>query len=133
MTGDDIVAAMLRDNPALTAVVPVAQINVAALPDNTPLPNLLVTQTTSVDRQFLKQGPSVRVIDRVSVKVRAGNHLQRRAVIRLVRACCAGKTGSIGGGSNVAIMTAGQGPDLSGPGTSYEKTQDFRVSFDDPT
>lgn len=133
MNGDDIVGAMLIEYAPLTAVVAVTGIKTVAIPDNTPLPNLLITVVSSVDRQPLRRGSFVRVKDRVQVKVRAQNHEERREVIRLVRKCCAGMTGAIGGGVNVAILTAGQGPDLRGPGNSYEKAQDFSVSFDDPT
>lgn len=50
--------------------------------------------------------------------------------MKLVRDCCAGRTGNIGGGVNVSILTAGRGPELNGPGNTYERTADFRVSYD---
>ena len=133
MTGDEIVANLLRDYAPLTAIVETRAIKTGALPDPAPIPSVLVTVVSSVDRQQLERNPVVHVTDRVAVKARARNHAERREIIRLVRKCCAGMIGDIGGGLNVVIQTAGQGPDLSGPGNSYEKAQDLRVSFDDPT
>ncbi|QQV76527.1 hypothetical protein H5J25_13850 [Sphingomonas aliaeris] len=133
MTGDEIVGTMLRECASLTALVEAQNIMLDELPDSATIPNLLVTSVSSVDRQQLERGSSVRVTERVAVKVRANNSQERREIIRLVRKCCAGMIGAIGGGANVAILTAGQGPNLRGPGNSFERTQDFRVSFDDPT
>lgn len=47
----------------------------------------------------------------------------------LIRRCCAGKTGDIGGGESVSILMAGRGPDLTSSTGIFEKTQDFRVSY----
>jgi hypothetical protein len=130
LEGSDILGALMTADAELLAVVPAAQMKAGRLPDGTPLPALLARTVSSVDRQPLKRGPLVRRTDRVSVTVRAASHRDRKAVIGLVRKCCAGKTGDIGGGLNVSILTAGMGPDLNGPGDSFEKTQDFRVSWD---
>jgi hypothetical protein len=78
----------------------------------------------------LKREAVTRTIDRISVTVRAANERDRASVIGLVVNACAGLTGNIGGGSSVSILTAGRGPYLSGPGDTYEQTQDFRVSYD---
>jgi len=132
MTGVDIVGALLLAETALTEVVPADRIKAAVLSDGIALPALLVRTVRSVDRQPLKRGGFVRVTDRVSVTVRAASYESQRAVIKLFRKL-AGRTGNIGGGLRVSILTAGIGPDVGGPAASFEQTQDFRVTFDDPT
>lgn len=128
--GCDIIGALLRDaNPLLDKVV-AERIRASRLPDGIELPALLVRGVSSVDRQSLKRRALVRRTDRVAVTVRAASDVDRRDIIALVRQCCAGRTGNLGGGRNVSILTAGTGPDVNGPGDSYEKTQDFRVSWD---
>jgi hypothetical protein len=129
-TGADIVGALLRADPAVTALVPEPSIKLGKLPDGVELPALLVRVISSNERQPLKRGEKTRTIDRVSVAVRAANYRDQTLAMRLVRKCCAGKTGAVAGGESVSILTAGTGPDLNGPGNSFEQTQDFRVSFD---
>lgn len=131
MTGADIVGELLRADSAVTDAVPLAQIKGGALPDEITLPALLVRTISSVERQPLKRGQTVRVVDRVAVAVRAASYAEQRVIIALVKDCCRGRTGDIGGGLRVSILTAGTGPDLRGPANSYEQTQDLRVSFDD--
>lgn len=133
MSGVDIVGALLRADANVTAMIPAASIKAGRLPDDVSLPALLVRKTSGVDRQTLKRGATRRTTDRVSVTVRAANYRDQVAAMSLVRASCAGRTGDIGGGTNVAILTAGTGPDVNGPGDSFEQTQDFKVSFDEPT
>jgi hypothetical protein len=130
LEGSDIIGALLVAYPALAEIAATDRIKAGRLPDGIALPALLVRTVSSVDRQPLKRGALVRRTDRVSVAVRASSHRERKAMIATVRLCCAGKTGNLGGGLNVSILTAGMGPDVNGPGDSYEKTQDFNVSFD---
>jgi len=130
MTGVTIIGALLRADASLLAVVPADRIKAGRLPDGVALPALLVRTVSSIDRQTLKRGVTVRTTDRVSVTVRAASYRDQRAVIEMVRAACAGRVGDIGGGSRVSILTAGTGPDVNGPANSFEQAQDFRVSFD---
>lgn len=130
LEGSDILGALMTIDAALLAVVPLAQMKAGRLPDGTPLPAILARTISSVDRQPLTRGALVRRTDRVAVTVRARSHRERKIIIALLRTCCAGRTGNLGGGLNVSILTAGMGPDLNGPADSFEKTQDFKVSFD---
>lgn len=130
MTGVDIIGALLCDDDALLAVVPIGRIKAGALPDDVPLPALLVRCVSSVEQQKLKRQTVTRTVDRVSVAVRAASYSEQRTVIALVKLICAGMTGEVGGGESVSILTAGTGPDVRGPGDSFEQTQDFRVSYD---
>lgn len=133
MTGADIIGVLLRADQAVLGAVPAASIKGGQFPEGQALPALLVRTVSLVDRQPLKWAGWVRVTARISVTVRAVSYRDQNAIIALVRACCAGRTGDIGGAKRVSILTAGLGPDVIGPGNSFEQTQDFRVSFDAET
>ncbi|MDZ7893876.1 MAG: hypothetical protein U5M50_02270 [Sphingobium sp.] len=128
--GSDIVGAVLTGVPAMTNMVPAAQIKAGRLPDDCPLPALLVRIISTVERTKLRRVGAVRVVDRVSVTVRAGSHRDRKTLGAAVVACLAGRTGEVGGGARVAIVNAGSGPEVDGPGNSYERSHDFRVSYE---
>ncbi len=130
MTGVDIIGALLLADKASVDIATNARIKAGALPENIALPAFLVRLVSSVERQALKRGGLVRTIDRVSVTVRAATYREQVAAIRVIRRACAGRTGAVGAATSVSILTAGTGPDLRGPGNSFEQTQDFRVSFD---
>lgn len=130
MSGVDIIGALLRADTDVLDLVPETTIKAGRLPDGVSLPALLVKVISTVELQTLIRGPTTRTVDRVSVTVRAASYRDQRLAIRLVTACCAGRTGDVGGGVRVSILTAGTGPELDGPGNSFERTQDFRVSYD---
>lgn len=130
MTGADIIGALLRADTDVIALVVVANIKGGRLPDDVTLPALLVKVTSTVERQPLKRSTLTRTVDRVSVTVRAASYNDQRQAIIRSRKACAGKTGNIAGALNVSILTAGAGPELDGPGNTFERTQDFRVSYD---
>ncbi|HEX7856093.1 MAG TPA: hypothetical protein VF503_20630 [Sphingobium sp.] len=130
MSGVDIISALLRAYAPLLELVSEEKIKEGRLPAGIELPALLVTETSQVERQPLKRGQTVRTLDRVSVTGSFKSVRDRKVVMELVKQCCAGKVGEIGGGHAVSILTAGRGPDLNGPGDIFQKTQDFRVSYD---
>lgn len=132
MTGADIVGALLRAHQPLTDVVPADSIKGGRLPISVPLPALLVKTISGNERQRLKRGKSVRRTDRIQVTVRAASWDEQLTIIDLVVDACADRIGSMDGAANYAVLTAGRGPDLEGPGDSYEQAQDFRASFDKP-
>lgn len=132
MTGADIVGELLRGYAPLLAQVPAARIKGGRLGLKIQLPALLVRTTSSVERQRLKRGSTVRTTDRVSVTVRADSYDEQLQIMDLVVDACADRTGTIAEAERVAVLTAGRGPDVEGPGDSFEQAQDFRVSFDKP-
>jgi hypothetical protein len=132
MSGVTIISTLLEESEALLAAVPISRIKAGRLPDDAPLPALLIRRVSMTEEQMLKRGAVVRTIERISVAVRAGAYRDVAPILKLVRAACAGKLGTIGDFNNVAVLTAGMGPDVIGPGNSFEGTQDFRVSFDSP-
>lgn len=129
ITGVGILGGLLRDNADLIALAPAAQIKAGKLPDGTPLPALLLRTVSSIELQYLKGGTKKRLVDRVSVTVRAETYRQQQKLIALIQSIGASQIGDIGGAEKVAIRTAGTGPDLNGPGNSFEQSQDFRVTF----
>jgi hypothetical protein len=132
VTGADIITALLRQDSAGVAMTPIEWIKMGQLPATVTLPVLLVRVVSSSDRQPLKWTPQTRMTDRVSVTVRADTYRDQVKAMKLVRAACGGRTGDIADARAVSVLTAGKGPDLSGPGNTFEQACDFRVSFIDP-
>jgi hypothetical protein len=132
MTGADVIGELLCGYPPLIIEVPIARIKGGRLPADTPLPALLVRTISSVERQRLKRGRTVRTTDRISVTVRAASWDDQLRIIDLVVDACADRIGTFAGLARTSVLTAGRGPDLDGPGDSFEQAQDFRVSFDKP-
>ncbi len=132
MSGVSIISALLADHSALLAVVPVGQIKAGKFPDGIAPPSLLIRHVSTVEQQMLRRSEVVHTVERIAVTVRCAQYRQVGAILELVRKACAGKTGGIGGFANVAVLTAGTGPDVNGPAHTFERTQDLRVSFDAP-
>lgn len=132
MTGAEIIGVLLLNHLPLLAAVPLERIKADALPDGVALPALLVTDISLVERLTLRRGEQVRVTERIRVTVRAKTGDERRAVMKLVRSCCAHFTGNMQGATGIAVLADGRGPGLTGVGGSFEQAQDFRVTFSEP-
>lgn len=131
ITGVDVICARLHASDDLVAVVPAAKIKGGALPENIVLPAILVLLVSSSERPTLAQEADYRFIDRVEVKVRATSYRQQRQIIALVRSAGAfDHLDEIAGAQRVSSLKAGRGPDLRGPGNSFDQSFDFRVSGD---
>lgn len=134
MSGADILGSLLRGSAPLSAKVRASGIRGGRLADNEPLPVLLVRSLSIVDRQSLALEAMVRVTERVSVTVRAGSYLDCKTIVTLVRS--AGRAGMViakmDEARNISVLTAGAGPELNGPGNSFERSQDFTVTYDAP-
>lgn len=128
--GCTIVGTLLRNYSGLVGIVPTANIKEGATPKGASLPLVLLENVSSVEpNQPLSRPDALLTVDRVAVTIRAASVRERKVIRWLVVRACAGKTGDIAGAKNVAILTAGAGPDLRGPGDSFDKTQDLRVSY----
>jgi hypothetical protein len=135
MTGISIMGALLRAEPDLLALVPEARIKAGRLPEGVDLPAIVVRTISVTERQPLSGADDEweRTTARISVTVRAASWAEKEAVVGLIRdKFRASRTGEIGGGTRVALRKAGLGPDVDGPGNTFEQTQDFRVSYDAP-
>lgn len=133
MSGVTIIGELLRSDPNRPGSVAETSIKIGIQPEGAGLPFLVVAEVSQVERQMLKRGATVHTTDRISVTGRFASVRDRITLMNWVKNCCAGRTGAVAGFANVSILTAGRGPDLNGPGGSFEKTQDFRVSYDAPT
>jgi len=127
MSGVSIIGALLGADPSITATIKAGQ-----LPDGVALPALLVRSVSMVERVTLTRGNYVRVKERVSVTVRAASYREQRSLLKLARDACAGEFGTIAGFENASVINAGTGPDVIGPGNTFEQTQDFMTSFNEP-
>lgn len=134
MNGAEIMGALFRADAPLTAKVREGAIKGGRLRDDEALPVLLVRSISDVDRQTLALEEKVRVTERVSATLRAASYRERSVIMPLVRS--AGRAGifipRMGDATNISVLTAGAGPELNGPGDSYERSQDFYVSYDTP-
>ncbi|PZO77077.1 MAG: hypothetical protein DI640_01465 [Sphingomonas taxi] len=134
MSGGEILGTLLRDNAALTEEVKESAIKGGRLADDEALPVLLVRSLSIVDRQSLALEDMVRTTERISVTVRAASYRDRKTIMQLLRS--AGRAGlvidAMGEARNISVLTAGAGPELNGPGNSFERNQDFYVSYDAP-
>lgn len=133
MSGAMIVGTLLEAAPPVIALVPKAAIALVRLPDRTSPPLMLVRTVSEVERQPLKRSGWVRRTERVSVAVRAVSYRQLGLTLRTINAVLVGPQGDLVGCRAVSILAAGVGPDVDGPGDTFERTADFRVSFDAPT
>lgn len=131
MTGVDIVGALLRAEAAERPVAP-DSVKAGMLPEGMALPALLVRSVSTIERLRLKRGTVVRTVERVSVTVRAASYREQVAIMKWARARCSGWVGNMAPAERISILFAGIGPDLLGPGNSFEQGTDFRVSFDEP-
>lgn len=133
MSGVAIISELLRGSTVVTTVVRAEDIKGGRLADDAALPVLLMRSLTIVDRQTLAREEMVRSTERVSVTVRAAAYRDQRAIIKLVRSTCTGVVADkIGDARNISVLTAGAGPELNGPGNSFERNQDFYVTYDAP-
>ena len=131
MTGVEIVGTLLTQHAPLLAKVPTVRIMADMLPENVPLPALLVSSIDTIERVNLSRGDKVRLTERVRVTVRAKTGEDCRTIIKLVRDCCAGWTGNMPGAERIAITNGGTGPSIAYTGPVFEQAQDFRVSFEE--
>lgn len=133
MSGLVVLRAVLVGDPLVTAAVPVERIVADELPLDTPLPALSITMISSVDRKALRRSALRRVAERVQVTILARDATERLDLTARVRAAAEGLVGDVAGIAAVSIQSEGQGPDLTTEAGIRIRTQDFIVSFNEPT
>jgi hypothetical protein len=133
MSGVAIISAVLEASPEVTAKVPPDNMKGGRLGDGATLPAILLRSIVIVDRQALAREAMVRSTERVSVTVRAASYREQKEIIKLVRSAgTGGVIAALDDARSISILTAGAGPELNGPGNSFERSQDFYVSYDAP-
>ena len=130
MSGTAIIAELLLVDSWFRDLAAAGRLKEDRLPENAPLPAVLLATVSSIDRLTLEAGEFTRSADRVAVTVRAASARGRKEAIDRIRAACKDKRGDLAGCFRVSVTTAGRGPSMTGPADSFEQTQDFRVSFD---
>ena len=129
MSGVTIIGALMEASAPLLAEIPADRIKAGRLPNGVGLTAALVRHVSTLDRVKL-DGTTERLTARIAVTVRAKSYREQGVAIALIRAACRGFVGNVAGFSRVSVLSAGLGPDVNGPGNSFEQTQDFKVSFD---
>lgn len=132
MDGVAIIDQRLRASSEILGMVPKDRIKGGRF-DGAALPALLITSISVVDRHTLAQEGMVRVVERVAVTARANSYRDQRALIDIVaNVCPADFIDALGVARRISIHTAGRGPEMNGPADSFERKQDFRVTYDAP-
>lgn len=134
MSGVKIIRALLLADVAALAQVPAARVIAGKLPQGTTLPAVSITEVGRVDRKVLKAGANSHCTARIRATVITASYPAQKALLSAVRHACRDKVGVIAGIGGVSVLLDGTGPDFDDPDTSfYMQTQDFKVSYTEPT
>lgn len=131
MSGVAIVRALLAGNAALLASVPATRIFAGAIPLNTQLPAISVTQVSGTERSTVAMNEAKRLVtERVQVTVCTKTYPAKKSLLALARAALPNTRGAINGFDCDSVLPGPEGPDLDDPATAiYEQAQDFFVRF----
>lgn len=130
ITGASILGGVLRDDANFVALVPLGNIKGGRIPAGASLPVAMVRTTSSIELAKLKRGAVKRMVDRITLTIRAASWSDQQKLIAMAQSVAGGRTGDIGGALRVAIRALAAGPDLDGPGDSFEQSTDFRVTYE---
>lgn len=131
MSGVVIARALLVADAAMSAAVPAARIFTGAIPLNTPLPAISITQTSGSQRNTVAMTEAKRLVtERVQVTVCAKSYPSQKALLALVRAALPLSRAVINGFDCDSVLPGPEGPDLYDPtAIIYEQSQDFFIKF----
>lgn len=132
MSGVSAVRYILANYSALTAVVPATKIVVGAVPLNTVLPAISVTQISGVPYLTAAMTESGRIqTDRVQVTVLTKTY--QTSITALVLAALANRSGTVNSVKIDSILPDTEGPDLyDDAAVIYERSRDFTVRWHTP-
>jgi len=131
MSGTAIIRSLLAANAPLVAVIPAARIFAGAIPINTVLPAIAVTQISGVQRNTLAMNAaSYLVTDRVQVTVLCSTYALQKSYMALIRTALPNTRGTINGFVTDSILQDTDGPDLyDGAVPVYQQSKDYMVKF----
>ena len=133
MSGVMIAGELLRGSTPLTDVVPAAQIKAWQLPQTMTGKSIVVKRVNRKKHQFLDAQQVWLVTERIQATVRATSGEDRETIIRLAERACADRIGTIAGFDNVAVLSAGAGPDfMDEAGLLFMGSFDLQISFNEP-
>ena len=134
MNGVAAVVQILMADAALTAVVPESRIVGGVLEQGTALPAITVTAVSGVPLEVITKGANRFVTDRVQATVHSSDQAERHAIVKLIANAGDHARPQVTGIDNVVCIAAGTGPDLVlAEAAIYQKSQDFKVSYTEPT
>ena len=112
-------------------MIPAARIFAGAIPINTVLPAIAVTQVSGVQRNTLgMNAASYMVTDRVQITVLGKTYALQKSYMALVRAALPNTRGTVNGFSVDSILQDSDGPDLyDSAAVIYQQSTDFMVRF----
>lgn len=131
MSGTAIIRSLLAANSPLIAVIPAARIFAGAIPLNTPLPAIAVTQVSGVQRNILGMNATkYQVTDRVQVTVLGTSYALQKSYMTLIRAALPNTKGTVNSFVTDSIIQDVEGPDFYDAATGiYQQSQDWHVKF----
>lgn len=131
MSGVSVIRYLLANNAPLIAVVPAARILAGIIPQNAALPAIGVTEISRVEHLTVSMAESSRFYtERVQVTVHASSYSAKKAILALVRAACANRSGTVNFVKVDSILPAGDGPDLDDDAAViFEQSSDFIVKW----
>lgn len=131
MSGTAIVRSLLAANTALTAVIPAARIFAGAIPINTTLPAISVTQVSGIQRNVIgMNSASYLATDRVQVTVHGKTYALQKSYMALIRAALPHTRGTVNGFNCDSIVPDSDGPDMyDSEAAIYQQSMDYFVRF----
>lgn len=131
MSGTAIIRSLLATNSPLIAVIPAARIFAGAIPLNTVLPAIAVTQISGVQRNILgMNGIKYQVTDRVQVTVLGQSYALQKSYMTLIRAALPHTRGTVNGFNCDSIIQDVEGPDMYEQTSAiYQQSQDYFIKY----
>ncbi len=134
MSGIKIIRALLVADAAVLALVPGTRIQAGILPQGTALPYISITSVSGVDFDVVKVGAITRVTQRIQLSVVAASYAAKKPLLTAIRSALRGRFGAFAGYQQAVVQTDAEGPDLDVVATGFfSQSQDFKVSFNEPT
>lgn len=133
MNGVAAIYQLLVGDGEVTDLIPEERIITGNLPQDVGLDAISISDVSSVDFETISPAEQRFTTDRVQVTVLASNYENLVAALKAVKSAGDAKTPVIDGIENVVVRTAGQGPYFTNDaGSIHMRSQDFRVSFNQP-
>jgi len=112
MSGVAIINYKLANDAALTAVVPSARIFSGIAPINTPRPTISISQVSGFEYPMIKRGTRNLMTERVQITVHGQTYVQKKEIIKLIRAALPSVRGTVNGIKVDSITPGIEGPDM---------------------
>lgn len=131
MSGVAVITYLLANDAPLVAQVDAAKIIAGDVPLETVLPAIGVTQLSGFERLTVSMREAKTMhTERVQVTVQAKTYSAKKAILRLARAACANRNGSVNGVDLDSILPDVEGPDMDDAQSAiYTQSQDFIVKY----